>query len=325
MIRAGIAGASGFAGGELLRLLLAHPAVEIAWVSSERFAGQPVSVSHADLAGETDLRFSASGDSDADVVFLCLAHGVSTEVLERLQLPRETHIIDLSQDHRLDAEGGWMYGLPELQRERIRGAAADGGARIANPGCFATALQLGMLPVAAAGLLPEELHSSAVTGSTGAGGGLTDTLHFSWRSSNMQVYKPFNHQHLPEVLRSLRRLQPGFEGALRFIPYRGPFTRGIIAATYFRWDGDEDRAKKRYTEYYAGHPFVSIADSQPDLKQVLNTNRCLVHVSCTDDVLLAVSVLDNLLKGAAGQAVQNMNLLFGRDESEGLRLKASAY
>ncbi|MCZ7557874.1 MAG: N-acetyl-gamma-glutamyl-phosphate reductase [Bacteroidia bacterium] len=324
MIRAGIAGASGFAGGELLRLLLAHPAVKIAWVSSERLAGQPVSVSHADLAGETELHFSASPDSDADVVFLCLAHGASAEVLERLKLPRETTIIDLSQDHRLAGASGWIYGLPELNRERIRGASC-GGARIANPGCFATALQIGILPVAAAGLLPDELHSSAVTGSTGAGAGMSDTLHFSWRASNMQVYKPFDHQHLPEVRQSLVQLQPGFTGAHRFIPYRGPFTRGIIASTYFRWDGDADSAKKLYADFYSGHPFVSIADEQPDLKQVVNTNRCIVHLSYADGQVLAVSVLDNLLKGAAGQAVQNMNLLCGRDESEGLRLKASAY
>jgi N-acetyl-gamma-glutamyl-phosphate reductase len=324
MIRAGIAGASGFAGGELLRLLLAHPGVDVAWVSSQRHAGQPVSVPHPDLEGQSELHFSASPNPDVDVVFLCLAHGAARDVLEELRPGPDTAIIDLSQDHRLDGASGWIYGLPELNRERIRGAAG-GGARIANPGCFATALQIGLLPVADAGFLPDELHSSAVTGSTGAGAGMTDTLHFSWRASNMQVYKPFEHQHLPEVRQSLAQLQPGFSGAHRFIPYRGPFTRGIIASTYFRWEGDADSAKKLYTDFYSGHSFVSIADEQPDLKQVVNTNRCVVHVSCADGQLLAVSVLDNLLKGAAGQAVQNMNLLFGRDESEGLRLKASVY
>lgn len=323
MIRVGIAGASGLAGGELLRVLLGHPGVRVEWLLSKRRDGQPVAIAHPDLEGISTLRFRGTVETDVDVVFLCLAHGESDRVLHELALPRAVRVIDLSQDHRHDSAGGWVYGLPELHREAI--AAAGDGARVASPGCFATALQLGLLPAAAHGLLPSAIHSSAVTGSTGAGAALSETLHFSWRAANMQVYKPFTHQHLREVRHSVRTLQAGFDGTHHFIPYRGPFTRGIIASSYFDTRLDEEAARGLYRDWYADHPFVTLVDEQPDLKRVVNTNRCLLHVTVLDGMLLAVSVIDNLLKGAAGQAVQSMNLLFGLDESTGLHFKATAY
>jgi N-acetyl-gamma-glutamyl-phosphate reductase len=329
-IRTAIVGGAGYTGGETVRLLLNHPGVELAMVHSSSNAGNPLWAAHTDLVGETDMRFSG-GEPDfsgIDVVFLCMGHGDSLKFLQTHTLPRGVKVIDLSQDFRLastsalDVPGGvrrFVYGLPELNRERI--AATDS---IANPGCFATCIQLALLPLAAEGLLKSDVHVSAITGSTGAGQKLTATSHFTWRNDNMSTYKEFTHQHLGEIGESLRALQPG-AGAVNFIPYRGDFTRGIIASAYTDCDLSEERARELYNDFYSGAAFTFVAPGSVDLKQVVNTNKCLLALTKHDGKLLITSVIDNLLKGASGQAVHNMNLMFGLDEREGLRLKAGAF
>lgn len=319
-IRIGIVGASGYTGGELLRLLLRHPGVELCSLFSRTHAGKPVAEIHADLLGECDLNFSSELAEDLDALFLCLGHGESKKFLQSRTLDGRVKIVDLSQDFRGPNELGFIYGLPELQREALREAA-----HIANPGCFATTIQLALLPLARAGTLREEIHVSAITGSTGAGQALSETTHFTWRNNNLSVYKAFEHQHLSEIRQSLRALQPEWAGALNFIPFRGGFTRGILASVYLDCDLALEHANEIYTSYYAPHPFTHVSRRNPDVKQVVNTNNCVLYLEKHGDKLLVISVLDNLLKGASGQAVQNMNLMFGIEETEGLRLKAVVF
>lgn len=320
MIRAGIIGGAGYTAGELIRLLVNHPQVEIAFVHSTSNAGNLLTEVHGGLEGETTMRFCAEYDlASVDVVFLCSAHGQSRTWMAKQRLPESLRIIDLAQDFRDESEG-FVYGLPEMNRGRIREAR-----RVANPGCFATAIQLALLPLAAAGLLEDEVHVTAVTGSTGAGVKPSATTHFSWRSDNLSVYKAFSHQHLLEIGRNLRLLEPAFGQEINFVPMRGDFTRGILASVYTNCPLDEEEARKLYADYYAGAAFTHVAERAVDLKQVVNTNKALVHTAKYGSKLHVVSVIDNLLKGASGQAVQNMNLMFGLDEREGLRLKASAF
>ena len=320
MIRAGIIGGAGYTAGELIRLLVNHPQVEIAFVHSTSNAGNLLTEVHGGLEGETSMRFCEVYDLAAvDVVFLCSAHGQSKGWLAEQQLPEGLRIIDLAQDFRDESEG-FVYGLPEMSRERIRNAR-----RVANPGCFATAIQLALLPLAAAGLLQDEVHVTAVTGSTGAGVKPSPTTHFSWRSDNLSVYKAFTHQHLLEIGRNIRLLEPAFGAEINFVPMRGDFTRGILASVYTSCPLEEADARKLYADYYAKAAFTRAVERDVDLKQVVNTNKALVHVAKHGSKLHIVSVIDNLLKGASGQAVQNMNLMFGLDEREGLRIKASAF
>ncbi|HVV56715.1 MAG TPA: N-acetyl-gamma-glutamyl-phosphate reductase [Mucilaginibacter sp.] len=329
-IKAGIVGGAGYTGGEMLRILVNHPNVEIAFVHSNSNAGNDVHDVHTDLLGDTDLKFTSELSHDIDVLFLCVGHGDARKFLDANNIPDRIKIIDLSQDFRLKSEVGsrksefrgreFIYGLPELNRDEIKKAQ-----NIANPGCFATCLQLGLLPLAAKSLLNSEVHVTATTGSTGAGQSPSATTHFTWRNDNLSVYKAFDHQHLKEIGQSLKQLQPDFDQAVNFIPYRGDFTRGIIASIYIDCDLSADEASELYREYYAGHPFTQVAKRNIDLKQIVNTNKCFLQVEKHGNKLFIISILDNLLKGASGQAVQNMNLMFGLDETAGLRLKASAF
>ncbi|TDO05641.1 N-acetyl-gamma-glutamyl-phosphate reductase [Sunxiuqinia elliptica] len=322
MIQVGIIGGAGYTAGELIRILLNHAKAEIAFVQSSSNAGNPIDTVHRDLIGETSLNFVAEPDFEAvDVIFLCMGHGKSKEFIERNSIPDAVRIIDLSHDYRLKAEGNdFIYGLPELNREVIRSSR-----RIANPGCFATGIQLAVLPLAAAGVLENEVHVHAITGSTGAGQAPSRTSHFSWRNSNVSVYKAFQHQHLGEITQSFKQLQNSFDFAINFIPVRGNHTRGIFASVYTDFKGSLEEAKELYKRYYADHPFVFVTDENPDVKQVVNTNKAVLHLEKHGDKLLILSVTDNLLKGASGQAVQNMNLLFGLDEKEGLNLKPVSF
>jgi len=324
-IKVGIVGGAGYTAGELLRILLHHEYAELGAIVSASNAGNPVYQVHDDLVGETDLVFASELAGDEDVVFLCLGHGNSKAWLEKHELPETTHIIDLSNDFRLeaDAEFGereFVYGLPELNRSRIQQAQS-----IANPGCFATAIQLALLPLAQAGKLTEDVHVSAITGSTGAGQSLSETVHFSWRTNNMSIYKPFTHQHLGEIGESLAQLQPSGDIQINFIPYRGNFSRGIFASVYTPSDLTQEEARELYQKFYADAPFTTVSDKEIHLKQVVNTNKCLLHVQKFGKQLLITSVIDNLVKGASGQAIQNMNLLFGLPETTGLGLKAGLY
>ena len=324
-IRAGIVGGAGYTGGETIRLLVNHPDVEICFVHSNSNAGKFLHDVHTDLLGDTDLKFTGELSTDIDVLFLCLGHGDSKKFLVANPIPSSIKIIDLSQDFRLKTETGatpegFIYGLPELNREAIKQAQ-----NIANPGCFATCLQLGLLPLAAANQLKSEVHVTATTGSTGAGQSPSATTHFTWRNDNLSVYKAFDHQHLKEIGQSIRQLQPGFEQALNFIPYRGDYTRGIIASIYVDSDLSADEAFELYQQFYAGHPFTQVTKKNIDLKQVVNTNKCFIQIAKHGNKLFIISIIDNLLKGASGQAVQNMNLLFGLDETTGLKLKATAF
>jgi len=323
-IKVGIIGGAGYTGGELIRILLNHPNAEIAYVHSKSSAGKPLHSVHTDLIGETDLHFTGDltpplGAGGPDVVFLCVGHGEAKGFVAENPTILQSKVIDLSQDFR-DESNGFIYGLPELNRERIRKAQY-----IANPGCFATAIQLALLPLAQNGLLQNDVHISAITGSTGAGQKLTNTVHFTWRNNNISVYKAFTHQHLKEIRQSLTQLQAGFAQKIHFIPYRGNFTRGILASVYMTFAGTLDEAKKYYTDFYQNHPFTHVTDSEVDVKLVTNTNKCLLYLEKHDDQLLITSVIDNLTKGASGQAVQNMNLLFGLDEKAGLHLKPVAF
>jgi N-acetyl-gamma-glutamyl-phosphate reductase len=321
-IKAGIVGGAGYTGGEMLRLLINHPSVEIAFVHSSSNAGNRISDVHTDLFGDTDLRFTGELSQDIDVMFLCVGHGDAKKFLDANPVATDIKIIDLSQDFRLraNAESKWVYGLPELNKEKIKKASY-----IANPGCFATTIQLGLLPLAAKGLLTSEVHINATTGSTGAGQSLSGTSHFSWRSNNLSVYKTFEHQHLNEIGESLKQLDGGFDQTINFIPQRGAFTRGILAAMYIESDLTAEEAQRIFEDYYAEHAFTHVSKKNIDLKQVVNTNKVLVHVEKHGNKLFIVSIADNLLKGASGQAVQNMNLMFGLEESAGLRLKAAAF
>lgn len=322
MIRIGIIGGAGYTAGELCRLLLNHPEAEIVFVNSESNAGNLITDVHEGLYGETDMRFTDELPfEDVDVVYFCFGHGKSTQFLTDHYIPADVRIIDLAQDFRLAAEGNdYVYGLPELNRTAILGAQ-----HVANPGCFATCIQLGLLPLADAGLLQGDVSVNAITGSTGAGVKPSSTTHFSWRSGNMSIYKAFQHQHVPEIVQSLQQLQPSFEGAIDFIPYRGDFPRGIFATEVITCDAPEEEIADLYRDFYSDAPFTHYVDRAVDLKQVVNTNKCLIHAERHGNKLLVTSVIDNLLKGASGQAVQNMNLMFELEEDAGLRLKPLAF
>ena len=311
MVKVGIIGGAGYTAGELIRLLINHPAVEIAFVHSTSNAGNTLSNVHGGLVGETDLCFAAEYDLSAvDVVFLCSAHGQSRKFWEENVAPEGLKIIDLAQDFR-DESCGYVYGLPEINRSRIAQTS-----RLANPGCFATAIQLALLPLAAKGLLKNEVHITAITGAT---------THFSWRNDNISVYKAFEHQHLIEIGRTLKTLQPSFDHAVNFVPMRGDFARGIFASVYTDCDLTAEQAVELYNDFYADAAFTFAVERDVDLKQVVNTNKAIVCVAKYGDKLHIVSVIDNLLKGASGQAVQNMNIMFGLDEKMGLNLKPSAF
>ncbi len=318
MIRIGIIGGAGYTAGELCRILLNHPEAEIVFVNSESNAGNLLAEVHEGLYGETDMRFTDQLPFDqVDVVFFCFGHGKSTKFLAEHYIPADVRIIDLAQDFRLESDDNdYIYGLPELNHSKIQNAL-----HVANPGCFATCLQLGLLPLAEAGLLNGDVMVNAITGSTGAGVKPGATTHFSWRSGNMSIYKAFEHQHVPEIKQSLRQLQPSFDNEIDFIPYRGDFPRGIFATEVIKCDAPIDEIEGYYHDFYSEAPFTFYIDKPVDLKQVVNTNKCLIHAERHRDKLLVTSCIDNLLKGASGQAVQNMNLMFGLEETTGLRLK----
>ena len=320
MVKVGIIGGAGYTAGELIRLLINHPQVEIAFIHSTSNAGNLVCDVHGGLIGETDLCFSAEYDLTAiDVLFLCSAHGQSRKFWEENPAPVTLKIIDLAQDFR-DESCGYVYGLPEINRSRIAATS-----RLANPGCFATAIQLALLPLAANSLLTDQVHITAITGSTGAGVKPGATTHFSWRSDNMSVYKAFEHQHLIEIGRTLKTLQPSFDKAVNFVPMRGDFARGIFASVYTECALTAEEAVALYNDFYRDAAFTFVAQKNIDLKQVVNTNKALVYVAKYGSKLHIVSAIDNLLKGASGQAVQNMNIMFGFDEKMGLNLKPSAF
>jgi len=321
-LKVGIIGGAGYTAGELIRLLINHPEVEISFVHSTSNAGNPISNIHEGLIGETDLVFSNTFSlEEIDALFLCSAHGDSRKFMETHSLPDSLKIIDLSTDFRhKETAGGFVYGLPELNKPAIQTAS-----RIANPGCFATTIQLALLPLAANNLLKEDIHVNAITGSTGAGVKPEATTHFSWRADNISIYKPFEHQHLKEITESLLQLQPGWSSPLHFIPVRGNFTRGIFASAYTACDLPSEEIKKLYSEFYRDAAFTFVAGKNPDLKQVTNTNKCVVYPEKYGNRLLVISMTDNLLKGASGQAVQNFNLMFGLNEKTGLRLKANGF
>ncbi|MBR2177657.1 MAG: N-acetyl-gamma-glutamyl-phosphate reductase, partial [Paludibacteraceae bacterium] len=311
MIKAGIIGGAGYTGGELLRILVNHPDVEIEFVNSNSNAGNKLYSVHEGLIGETDMVFTDQLPFEKiDVLFSCLGHGDTKKFLESHTVPSNVKIVDFTQDHRIKAEGNdFVYGLPEMNREKIKGAM-----HIANPGCFATAIQIGLLPLAKAGLLTNEINTTAITGSTGAGQKPSATSHFSWRNNNISVYKAFEHQHLLEIRQSLTQLQGKFDTALNFIPVRGDFARGIFVSTYMTSDLTIEQAYDLYNDFYKDAAFTFVAEGNIDLKQVVNTNKAVVSLQKHGNKLLVLSAIDNLLKGAAGQAVQNMNLLFGLDE-----------
>ena len=323
-IRVGIIGGAGYTGGELIRLLINHPETEIAFVHSKSNAGNLISSVHQDLIGETDLKFSDSSSDDIDVLFLCLGHGDSKKFLSENKISSTIKIIDLANDFRLKKDanfqsGNFVYGLPELNKEQIKSAQ-----NIANPGCFATAIQLGLLPLAKAGLL-DEIYTTGITGSTGAGQGLSATSHFSWRANNIQAYKTLTHQHLGEIIQSLTQLQTHHNIELSFVPWRGDFTRGIFASSTVHCDRSMDEMKILFNDFYKDSAFTFVSDDTIFLKQVVNTNKCVIQLEKVGTKLVVHTALDNLLKGASGQAVQNMNLMFGLNETSGLKLKATYF
>lgn len=324
MIKAGIIGGSGYTGGELIRLLLHHSKVEIDFVYSTTRAGKALTTAHPDVLGQTTMDFTGKVNLDVDVVFLCLGHGNSSKFLAEHTFSSKTKIIDLSNDFRLQADStfqgkDFVYGLPELYKSKIVDAKY-----LANPGCFATAIQLALLPSAKKGLLANEVHINAVTGSTGAGIKPSATTHFSWRNNNASWYKPFTHQHLREIGESLKSYKKEV-GQLYFLPNRGNFTRGILATAYTKFNGSLEEAKQQYQNFYKEALFTHISEEPIHLKQVVNTNNCHIHLHKHEDLLLITSAIDNLLKGASGQAVQNMNLMFGFNENTGLELKAEVF
>ena len=321
-IKVGIIGGAGYTAGELLRILVNHPNVEIVFVNSSSNAGNPIADVHSGLIGETDMVFTSELPfGEVDALFLCSAHGDSKKFMDENNVPNEIKIIDLSTDYREKrADHDFVYGLPELNKSAIATAT-----RIANPGCFATAIQLALLPLAHKGLLTDEVHVNAITGSTGAGVKPSSTSHFSWRNNNISIYKPFEHQHLQEIGQSIHQLQPSFEKAINFIPVRGNFARGIYVTAYTNCALSLDEVSSIYKEFYKDAAFTFVVDRNPDMKQVVNTNKAIVYLEKHDDKLLIVSMIDNLLKGASGQAVQNMNLLFGLDEKTGIALKSIGF
>ena len=318
MIQAGIIGGGGYTAGELIRILQYHPDVHIAYVSSQSQAGKPVSHIHQDLVGTCSLTFTRDVHFLVDVIFLCMGHGQSSTFLEAYQVPEDVAIIDLSRDFRLDSK--YVYGLPELNRTSIRQHN-----RIANPGCFATCLQLGLLPLIADRAAQESIHIHAITGSTGAGQRPTPTTHFSWRNNNISVYKAFRHQHLDEIYRSLKQVNEDFDFPLHFIPMRGNFTRGIFATMHTTVDAPGDELIAMYQRFYQDHPFVTVTTEPVHLKMVVNTNKCVIQLEKHEDQLLIISAIDNLVKGASGQAVHNMNLVFDLNETAGLNLKSVGF
>ena len=321
MIKVGIVGGGGYTAGELLRILVRHPDTQIEFVLSNSQAGRLVSDVHMDLTGDLNLSFTEKISSEADVIFLCSGHGKSSDFLEKNKLSTSVKIIDLSSDFRLSKTAeDFIYGLPELNREQIISAK-----KIANPGCFATAIQLALLPLAARQTLKEDIHIHALTGSTGAGQNPTATTHFSWRNNNISVYKPFTHQHLSEIRQSLKQLQTNFNAPINFLPIRGNFTRGIFASLYLKTNLEFSEVASLFSEYYDTHPFVHMVNTNPSLKQVVNTNKCYLFLEKIEDKILIISMIDNLIKGAAGQAIQNMNLMFGLPETTGLKLKGTAF
>ncbi len=325
-VRVGIVGGAGYTGGELIRLLINHPFVTIAFVNSKSNAGKPVSSVHGDLIGNTDLQFSSELSADIDALFLCLGHGDASKFLAANDIANTIKIIDLSNDFRI-AENkifknkSFVYGLPELDKDAIKNAG-----NVANPGCFATTIQLGLLPLAKEGFLGE-IHTTGITGSTGAGQSMSATSHFSWRANNIQAYKTLTHQHVGEIVQSLSQLQPGFtqQGALNFVPWRGDFTRGIFVSSQVSCDLSAGSLFELYDDYYKDHPFTHISKDPIFLKQVVNTNKCVIQIEQVGTKVVIHSAIDNLLKGASGQAVQNMNLMFGLDETAGLQLKANFF
>lgn len=327
-IRVGIIGGAGYTGGELIRLLVNHQNADIVSIHSKSNAGNAVSAVHRDLVGETNLFFSGDDgflkDRSIDVLFLCVGHGDAKKFLSENEVNSHTKVIDLSQDFRLKAndtfnERQFVYGLPELNKEAI--AKAN---NVANPGCFATAIQLGLLPLAQAGLL-DEIYTTGITGSTGAGQSLTETSHFSWRVNNIQAYKTLEHQHIKEITQSLMQLQSIHKPDLSFVPWRGDFSRGIFISSQLNCELNKDEINKLYADFYASHPFTTISNEPIYLKQVVNTNKCVIQLEKAGGKLVVHSVIDNLLKGASGQAVQNMNLMFGLEETAGLKLKANYF
>ena len=321
-IKAGVIGGAGYTAGELLRILVNHPNVEIAFVNSSSNAGNPVADVHSGLVGETDLIFTSELPFEkVDVLFLCSAHGDSKKFMDENNVPADIKIVDLSTDYRQKRDDhDFVYGLPEMNRSEIIKAQ-----HIANPGCFATAIQLALLPLAAAGKITDEVHVNAITGSTGAGVKPSSTSHFSWRNNNISIYKAFGHQHLQEFGQSVRQLQAGFDKDINFIPVRGNFARSIYATTYMNTDLTLEEAREMYKAYYKDAAFTFVVDKNPDMKQVVNTNKAIVYLEKHGNKLLVVSMIDNLLKGASGQAVQNMNLMFGLDEKAGLNLKSIGF
>jgi N-acetyl-gamma-glutamyl-phosphate reductase len=324
MISSGVIGGAGYTGGELIRLLLQHSEVKLDFVFSTTRAGKALSSAHPDLLGVSDKLFSSEINPQVDVVFLCLGHGNSRSFLEKNTFSDHTRIIDLSNDFRLEKDATFLgrdfvYGLPELHKTQIQAAQ-----NIANPGCFATAIQLALLPLAKSGLLTDQVHINATTGSTGAGVSLSETTHYSWRDNNLSWYKPFTHQHLGEINESLNSLQAD-SGPLFFLPMRGNFTRGIFATAYTEFSGALQNAYELYQSFYKEAPFTQISEQPIHLKQVVNTNFAHLHLHKYQGMLLITSAIDNLLKGASGQAVQNMNLMFGLEQTAGLNLKGSAF
>ncbi|MDB9732903.1 N-acetyl-gamma-glutamyl-phosphate reductase [Polaribacter sp.] len=325
MLEIGIIGGAGYTAGELIRLLLNHPEVNINFVYSTSNAGNKLHKVHKDLIGSIEISFTSQINTKVDTLFLCLGHGNSTTFLENNNFSKNTKIIDLSNDFRLFADKNFdgkdfVYGLPELDKTLIKTAKY-----IANPGCFATALQLAILPLAAKGLLNNDIHINAVTGATGAGTSLSATTHFTYRDNNFSHYKAFNHQHLGEINQTVNQLQANFNAEINFVPNRGNFSRGIFATTYTKYDGSLDDAIKIYKEYYKNAAFTFVSDEEIHLKQVVNTNKCLIHLAKHGTKLLITSIIDNLLKGASGQAIQNLNLMYGFEETLGLNLKASYF
>ena len=325
MKQVGIIGGAGYTAGELIRILLNHKEVAIKYIFSTSNAGNKVSAVHQDLVGDTDLIFSGNINTNVDVLFLCLGHGNSKDFLVKTAISSSTKVIDLSSDFRLKNNAifqgrKFVYGLPELHKEKIKNAD-----NIANPGCFATALQLGVLPLVSNHLIHDDLHINAVTGATGAGTSLSKTSHFTWRDNNYSYYKPFEHQHLKEVYQSIKQYQEEFSYDINFIPTRGNFSRGIFATMYTQFFGSLEDVINVYNEFYKDAALTFVTHQELHLKQVVNTSKCLIHISKHNNKLLITSCIDNLLKGASGQAVQNMNLMFGFDESEGLKLKGTYF
>lgn len=322
MIRVGILGAAGYTGGELIRVLLQHPQVQIVFANSQSNAGNKVYDVHEGLVGDTELTFTdAMPFDDVDVVFFCFGHGKSQEFLREHDIPARVKIIDLAQDFRIASpDHDYVYGLPETHREIVKQAQ-----HLANPGCFATCIQLALLPALKSGFITGDIHVNGITGSTGAGQKPGATTHYSWRNDNISVYKTFKHQHLLEINQTIQELHPGYDGRVLFIPQRGCFARGIFVTAYAKCDASIEDVQSIYSQYYADAAFTHFTTKSPDMKQVVNTNKALVYVEKYEDQLLMISCIDNLLKGAVGQAVQNMNLMFGIEETCGLRLKASAF